>query len=211
MRIAEYQTRDSHRPASERQIGFIQALLTQHEVAPEAADRLRGRIEARDLDVPTASATIDWLKRQPAVASAATVPAKDTEREHAEHAERIDSDGMYTMGGVVYKVQRAVHGSGQLYAKRLVISRDCEGHESLDGPIGNVEYCDGTCRPASEAEAEFVYAPGIVTQLRPEHRLSLEQAKAFGRLYGICVRCGATLTDETSIAAGIGPVCAGRL
>lgn len=207
MRITEYRTRDNHRPASERQISFIQALLTQHEIAPEAADRLRGRIEAHDLDVPTASATIDWLKRQPVVAPAAATPAKDTEHEHAE---RIDSDGMYSMDGVVYKVQRAVHGSGQLYAKRLVIRRDCEGHESLDGPIGNVEYCDGSCRPASEAEAEFVYAPGIVTQLRPEHRLSLEQAKAFGRLYGICVRCGATLTDETSIAAGIGPVCAGR-
>lgn len=22
----------------------------------------------------------------------------------------------------------------------------CEGHESLNGPIGNVEYCDGTCK-----------------------------------------------------------------
>lgn len=195
MRITEYQTRDSHRPASERQIGFIQALLTQHEVAPEATDRLRGRIEARDLDVPTASATIDWLKRQPVVAPAAAVPAKDTEREHAE---RIDSDGMYTMDGVIYKVQRAVHGSGQLYAKKLVpVERD------------NVEIEDGVWK--SVTIHRFEYAPGIVTQLRPEHRLSLEQAKAFGRLYGICVRCGATLTDETSIAAGIGPVCAGRL
>jgi hypothetical protein len=40
--------------------------------------------------------------------------------------------------------------------------------------------------------------------------MSLEEAKAFGRLYGVCVRCGATLTDEQSIEAGIGPVCAGR-
>ena len=23
----------------------------------------------------------------------------------------------------------------------------CEGHESLNGPIGNVEFCDGTCKP----------------------------------------------------------------
>lgn len=23
----------------------------------------------------------------------------------------------------------------------------CDGHESTDGPIGNVLFCDGTCRP----------------------------------------------------------------
>jgi hypothetical protein len=23
---------------------------------------------------------------------------------------------------------------------------ECEGHESTDGPIGNVVYCDGTCQ-----------------------------------------------------------------
>lgn len=25
----------------------------------------------------------------------------------------------------------------------------CEGHESTDGPVGNVVYCDGTCREAN--------------------------------------------------------------
>lgn len=25
--------------------------------------------------------------------------------------------------------------------------RVCEGHESLDGPIGNVTFCDGSCNP----------------------------------------------------------------
>ncbi len=24
---------------------------------------------------------------------------------------------------------------------------ECEGHESTDGPIGNVVFCDGTCKP----------------------------------------------------------------
>lgn len=24
---------------------------------------------------------------------------------------------------------------------------ECEGHESTSGPIGNVTYCDGTCKP----------------------------------------------------------------
>lgn len=41
--------------------------------------------------------------------------------------------------------------------------------------------------------------------------LDLDTARQFGQLYGMCGVCGRTLTDETSIAAGIGPVCAGKL
>jgi Family of unknown function (DUF6011) len=39
-------------------------------------------------------------------------------------------------------------------------------------------------------------------------RMPAEEAKAFGKTYGICVRCAAQLTDERSIFAGYGPVCA---
>lgn len=38
----------------------------------------------------------------------------------------------------------------------------------------------------------------------------LEAAKRYGRESGICCSCGADLTNEDSIAAGIGPICAGR-
>jgi len=57
----------------------------------------------------------------------------------------------------------------------------------------------------------FVYDPGAVRRLRPEHRMSLEEAKEFGALYGTCCVCGRTLTNEDSIEAGIGPVCAGKV
>jgi hypothetical protein len=86
--------------------------------------------------------------------------------------------------GTIAKVQKAVHGSGRLYAKRLVVS---------------------------ETGGTFEYAPGLIVQLDPGMRLSLEEASAFGKLYGWCIVCGRTLTDEKSIAAGIGPVCGGRL
>ena len=32
------------------------------------------------------------------------------------------------------------------------VADQCEGHESLNGPIGNVEYCDGTCLPEAERD-----------------------------------------------------------
>lgn len=56
----------------------------------------------------------------------------------------------------------------------------------------------------------FEYAPGMMKRLRPEDKMTLEEAKAWGVLYGTCCVCGRTLTDEDSIAAGIGPVCAGK-
>lgn len=89
-------------------------------------------------------------------------------------------DGMYRRAsGEIYKVQKAVHGSGRLYAKRL-----------------NVE------------TRSFEYEPGAIFRLTDDDRMTLVQAAEFGRLYGFCVKCGSTLTDEKSIAAGIGPICA---
>lgn len=55
---------------------------------------------------------------------------------------------------------------------------------------------------------KFEGAPGAVNKIRPETKMTLEAAKEFGHLYGMCIVCSRTLTDETSIAAGIGPVCA---
>lgn len=92
-------------------------------------------------------------------------------------------EGMYRLpDGAIAKVQRAVHGSHQLYAKQL------------DTDTGL-----------------FDYVPGLIRRLRPEHRMTVEEAGAFGLLYGRCIVCGRTLTDEKSIAAGIGPVCASRV
>lgn len=54
----------------------------------------------------------------------------------------------------------------------------------------------------------FVYIKGAVYNIRPEHRMSVEQAKAYGLRYGRCCVCGKTLTDPASIQNGIGPVCA---
>lgn len=80
----------------------------------------------------------------------------------------------------VYKVQHAHHGSGRLYAK------------ILDG---------GT----------FDYAPEGMRDLRASgQKMDMDTARKFGHLYGMCCRCGRILTDENSIAAGIGPKCASK-
>lgn len=88
---------------------------------------------------------------------------------------------------MIYKVQKAVHGSGHLYAKRLEVHED----------QGN--------------RVSFEYAPGALRDLDARWRLSVEDAKQFGALYGSCMVCGRVLTNEESIAAGIGPICAGKM
>lgn len=110
----------------------------------------------------------------------------------------VSEAGMFRKDGVIYKVQRAIHGSGNLYAKRLnLFEPDCGGCQNGD-----------LCDPPCEWGVEFVYAPGVISQLSEDDRMSLSEAKEFGALYGTCVVCGRTLTNESSIEAGIGPVCA---
>jgi hypothetical protein len=103
---------------------------------------------------------------------------------------RLDvTEGMYVKGDdaatcTIAKVQKAVHGSGNLYAKRL-------------NPTGGFDYVRGLIREIATQDGW--------------RALTLDEAKAFGKLYGTCCVCGRTLTNEDSIAAGIGPICGGRL
>lgn len=95
-------------------------------------------------------------------------------------------EGMHRLDdGRIFKVQIAHHGSGAPYAKLLVVHED--------------------------GSAEFVYAQGAVRMLSTETLMSLDEARSFGALYGVCCVCAATLTDEDSIRLGIGPVCGQRV
>lgn len=92
------------------------------------------------------------------------------------------TEGMYqTSDGTVYKVQRS-RDSGRLYAKRL--------------------------DPDTQ---RFEYASGAMRKLTADDRMTLEAAAAYGKLYGVCCVCGRELTNEDSIEAGIGPICAQKI
>lgn len=105
-----------------------------------------------------------------------------------EQPKPVVEAGFYLFEGDVIKVQRAVHGSGNLYAKRLIIDK-----------IG------------AEGAGHFEYEAGLIRRMAGAPKLTAEWAAEHGRLYGMCMICGATLTDETSIERGIGPVCFGKL
>lgn len=192
--------RPTGNPATEKQINFIARLVKERETEPLEAqiDRARTAVMARTLSTREASDLIGALLDAPRLA-----------------VEDDITEGLYRSAGTIYKVQRAVHGSGNLYAKVLVETHEgrCGGHME-QGPSGfdaPLEYCNeqATCAQWVAGEWEFQYAPGALRRINPADRMTLEQAQEWGRLYGTCARCGRTLTDEDSIARGLGPICAG--
>jgi hypothetical protein len=99
--------------------------------------------------------------------------------------------------GDIFKVYRTVRGANQIVAKKLQI---------LDTPYTTVKRGKEV-----EVKAEFVYmGKAGLRGLTPEMRMTIEEAKKYGALYGVCVRCSATLTKEESIERAMGPICAGK-
>lgn len=174
-------------PITEGQTRFMASLVAQ-KLAPgsDLAVAILGKMDS--LTKIEAKRHLDNLQKLPdyvAPAAAGKAPAR-------HNAPEVEADGMYRHPetGDIYKVQIAHHGSGKLYAKILV---------KLDEP---------EIKRGKEAHYEFVMARGAIMTLKPEWRLTREDAAEFGHLYGCCIRCGAVLTDEASIERGIGPDCA---
>lgn len=165
--------------------------------------------------VRQASAEIDKLKtllrdrrrmalsdREPAVARREPVRQTVT-----NSGARVTEDGIYRNRetGELFKVQVAVHGSGNLYAKQAVI-------DTLHGSETRIPLSGDEADDMLDAvRIVWQYRPGMINKIDPAWRLTWDEALAFGALYGQCVRCGRTLTKESSIEAAIGPVCAGKL
>lgn len=176
-----------------KQIEFINRLQSERrwETTPAMVERVElARAAWRNdcLDKQMASVLIHDLGFMPV-------------RETAPVIEEVSIEGMHRLDGKIYKVQVAVHGSGRPYAKVLVTD--------LVGTCGGCEKCDGEDR-CPVYESRFDYAAGVVRRLSLETRLSLDEAKEYGAVYGVCCVCSRTLTKESSIEAGIGPVCAGK-
>jgi len=88
------------------------------------------------------------------------------------------------------------------------------GYYLLDGRVYKVQISKSNDKPYAKilnTEGRFDYAPRAVRDLRPEHQVTLEQAREWGRINGRCMICAAELTNPESIEYGIGPVCRKRL
>lgn len=70
--------------------------------------------------------------------------------------------------------------------------------------IGGERLVDAT---EEHVHGEWDYEPGLKKLIRPEYKMTLEQAKDFILRYGQCARCGRRLKAAESVERGIGPVC----
>ncbi|ADX31967.1 hypothetical protein TPA2_gp53 [Tsukamurella phage TPA2] len=157
--------------------------VTAHHLG-ERVNEILAYADAAALTRSGASKLIELLKAQPRKAAK---PVAEAMLDEVMGTTGEIADGFYEFtydrGQVaIAKVVRAVHGSGHQYAKQL-----------------------------NPETGQFEYVGGLLAEVRQSGvPLTLERAKELGHLYGRCIRCGRTLTDEGSIAAGIGPVCAGK-
>jgi hypothetical protein len=173
-------------PITEGQARFMRNLVGQ-KLAPasELAVALLDKVDY--LTKTEAKRHLDDLQQLPDYVAPVAAGEKPARRNTPE----VEADGMYRnpATGEIFKVQIAHHGSGKLYAKKLV---------KLDEP---------TTVRGQEAHYAFEMARGAIMTIKPEWRLTREDAKEFGDLYGCCMRCGTVLTDEKSIERGMGPTC----
>lgn len=87
-----------------------------------------------------------------------------------------------------------------------------EGMYKADGEIFKVYFTQaGHIATKQLTEDGFEYTGRKpLAVIKPEHRMTLDEAKAYGKVTGTCCNCGRLLTNEESIEAGIGPICAGK-
>jgi hypothetical protein len=117
-------------------------------------------------------------------------------------ADLVLEDGMYRDPNTdtIYKVYHTVHGNNVQVAKRLKVvpdHRDTTSNYAKNMGVG--------------VKVKFVYeGRKPLRNLRPSMRLSMDEARELGALYGTCVICARTLTNELSIHLGIGPICGRR-
>jgi hypothetical protein len=99
------------------------------------------------------------------------------------------TSGVYEHEGKVYVVKKNREGT-HFYASEIQ-------------EIGGTRVTDD----GQYVNIEFVYAPGIVSQLKASEKMNIGRGKELAIRYGRCIKCGRFLKDAESVEAGIGPTC----
>lgn len=190
--------------ATEKQTGFIHSLLDDRDLfaSPKFFDAVNA------MDSEEYAAFIERLKQQVheeysmdqasrMITALKELPRKARESSSRRNGREDGPDpeaGMYRLeDGTIVRVYLGQQ-SGKMLAKKLVSHEeylDDHGHEVRH----SYEYMGKASRFVSTST----------------RKLTLEEAKEFGRMTGTCCVCARRLDVPESVEAGIGPVCAGRL
>lgn len=168
----------AYKVVSEKQVALIRKLATEKVLDEGLRNSVDSILENVEIAASrVASEVIDRLFAAP--------------RKPVEVEAPLES-GIYQAGEKIYKVYWN-QGKTRMLAKLLTF--DTATFDMQHGFSRNPD------------KPEWVYQGAADRFVKPEQRMTLEQAQAFGKIYGVCCNCGAMLTDETSIELGIGPVC----
>lgn len=171
-------TQTTQRPASDKQIAFIERLMSEKDL--EGTWSTSGMVQTwRDM---LDNGTLTGPEASQIIESLLSAPRKPNPQDA--------TPGVYRKDGAIFVV-KPNRDKTAFYAKKLVEI----GGERLTESDDVVNF-------------EMVYAPGIVRTLTQADRMPLADATALMTRYGRCINCGRHLKAAKSVAAGIGPVCA---
>lgn len=166
-------------PATPKQLAYIKTLM--HKVYGQNADEAFLVFIEREPDVKTASAKIDSFR---------SFLDSKTETPKVSTPTGTVPNGIHMIDGFIIRIRTSK--SGNQYAERLLTQIEREEAKKQTGEDTMWLY-EGRKGMKGASAATL---------------LTLEQAKAYGKAYGVCAKCGALLSDPDSVEAGIGPVCA---
>lgn len=98
-------------------------------------------------------------------------------------------------------------------ARQAALPKLSPGFYQVDGEVFEVKRSATGNLYAKAIDPEtgqFEYAKGAIFRLDGATPMTLREAAEFGKVHGRCVVCGRTLSNITSIEAGIGPICSRR-
>lgn len=169
------------RPMSEKQYRLIARLIKERELD---LDHVDGLVFERYMDYLDGSKFIRLSEASKLIDWLFTQPKKQVNA----FGEKLEP-GVYVLDDEIVKLQEN-KAKTNMYTMRWV---------EINGERLN-EHDD-------HVKGEWQYAPELKACLGPQHRMTMEQAKAFMLRYGQCAKCARKLKAAQSVEDGIGPVC----
>ncbi len=211
------------RKVSEAQRRFMLSLLEQRDTSNLV--RLPGSEDVRNMSLAGARDLIDRLLACPIRADAPVRMATERQRESVarEARRRVISDDMVSdvterfFAGDAITFDEASYCLDHLFSAPFLPRESTKvdlmaGIYYVDGEVFKVQIsAAGHAYAKHLIDGSFTYEAGAVRKIKPEHMMTLDQAREYGRMYGVCCECGKLLTNEVSVTEGIGPICSGRI
>lgn len=206
------------RKVSAAQVAYIKRLLAERDTTNLV--RLPGSEDIEHMSLTGARDLIERLLDCPMAATLEIIPA--TEKQIKFRLSLIERKGIVDItedqvraAGTV-AVSKMIDLMLQMPDKAIPAQRTTEplvpGMYTKNGEVYKVQVSRESGRLYAKrlVGTSWEYAAGATRELTTEDRMTLEQAKEYGKLTHVCCNCARELTNPDSIEQGIGPICAGK-